>query len=91
MKITPLDLIPVFILLGLFLIGAGFVYDAVFAGIPYQDPTPEMSQRFDYQKMLAIRIMQVGGLTLAGGICGGIISFLASRLLASSRSVLNEK
>jgi len=78
-----MDLIPISILIGLVLIGAGFVYDAVFAGIPYQDPTPEMSRRFDDQKMTAIQIMQIGGLVFVAGICGGIISFLASRLLTA--------
>jgi hypothetical protein len=31
---------------GLFLLVGGFVYETMFAGLPYQDPTPEMSASY---------------------------------------------
>jgi hypothetical protein len=36
------------IVAGLLLMVGGFVYDVMFAGIPYQDPTPEMSARYAF-------------------------------------------
>ena len=36
------------IILGILIIFIGFVYDVLFAGIPYQDPTPAMSASYDY-------------------------------------------
>lgn len=47
-------------LLGLALIFLGFVYDVVFAGIPYQDPTPEMEARFLWHKSVAATMGWVG-------------------------------
>jgi len=56
---------------GLFLLLGGFIYDVVFAGIPYQDPTPEMSARYARHAHIAaiIRWCGVGGL-LVGALAG---------------------
>ncbi len=40
--------------LGLLLLASGFVYDLVFAGIPYQDPTPAMSARYAFHARIAL-------------------------------------
>ncbi|HSL95738.1 MAG TPA: hypothetical protein VLA35_07470, partial [Thermoleophilia bacterium] len=47
----------------------GFVYDVAFAGIPYQDPTPEMAADFFRHARVASLIRWVGlGLLLSGAI-----------------------
>ena len=42
---------------------AGFGYDFAFAGIPYQDPTPEMAARFRFHSDIA-SVIEVGGLVI---------------------------
>lgn len=42
---------------------AGFGYDLIFAGIPYQDPTPEMAARFRFHSRVASAI-ELGGLAV---------------------------
>ena len=63
----------VFICAGIFLFIAGFVYQIVFAGIPYQDPTPELSARFDLHTQIASTISWVGVGAFLCGVCGGIL------------------
>ena len=41
-------------MLGIGLIIGGFLFDLFFAGIPYQDPTQEMTHRFYFNKSVAI-------------------------------------
>ena len=84
MKIALRKLTATAVLLGILLLAAGFAYDVVFAGLPYQDPTPEMTLRYNHQKILAERIMQVGGLVFAVGIVTGVVCFLTSRFPISS-------
>ena len=50
------------------LLAAGFVYDVLFAGIPYQDPTPEMAARYDRHSAIATVIYWCGALFLLAGI-----------------------
>ena len=45
---------------GLLLIAGGFIYDVLFAGIPYQDPTPEMSARYDLHSRVASVVYLAG-------------------------------
>lgn len=48
---------------------AGFIYDVLFAGIPYQDPTPEMSARYSLHANIASVIRWTGaGSFLAGAV-----------------------
>jgi hypothetical protein len=47
--------------LGFVLAAAGLVYDLAFAGLPYQDPTPEMQARWRYHSGVASVIELVGG------------------------------
>lgn len=72
-------LIAIAVLLGFLLIVAGFSYDVAFAGLPYQDPTPEMTLRFNHHKAVAHRIMYAGGLVFVVGIIAGIFSLLTAR------------
>jgi len=56
---------------GLFLMIGGFIYDVMFAGIPYQDPTPEMSARYAHHAHIASVICWIGvGVFLFGSIAG---------------------
>ncbi|MCJ7592303.1 MAG: hypothetical protein MUO51_13200 [Woeseiaceae bacterium] len=56
---------------GLFVILGGFIYDVIFAGIPYQDPTPEMSTRYSRHAHIASTIRWYGlGGVLFGALAG---------------------
>lgn len=46
--------------LGLAIIAAGFLYDVEFAGIPYQDPTPELTAKYNFHSSVASWIMRAG-------------------------------
>ena len=47
---------------------SGFVYDVVFAGIPYQDPTPELQARYDFHSAVAESLYTTGGTIFLLGI-----------------------
>jgi len=56
---------------GICLLVGGFVYDVMFAGIPYQDPTPEMSARYARHSRIASVLCWTGvGAFLFGGVAG---------------------
>jgi hypothetical protein len=56
---------------GLFLLLSGFIYDVMFAGIPYQDPTPEVSARYAHHARIASSICWLGfGIFLFGSLAG---------------------
>jgi hypothetical protein len=65
-RFLPLILIAA----GLFLILGGFIYDVIFAGIPYQDPTPEMSARYSRHAHIASTIRWCG---LGGFLLGALV------------------
>jgi hypothetical protein len=48
---------------GVVVLFAGFVYDLVFAGIPYQDPPPELAARYAFHSHIA-SIIEWGGLLI---------------------------
>lgn len=60
------------ILAGLLLVVGGFVYDVVFAGIPYQDVPQELLDRYDLHKRVASVVCGLGLLAIACGCCLGI-------------------
>lgn len=68
------------ILIGIMMILMGFVYDVLFAGIPYQDPTPEMIANYNLHSQIAatIRWMGVRVCFVGGGVfvMRGLISKL---------------
>ncbi len=70
-RFWPLILMAV----GWLLIVGGFLW----AGIPDQDPTPEMSARFAYHHAVADRILQVGGGLLLFGSLAGTIRVVVQR------------
>ena len=56
---------------GLLLVVGGFIYDTIFAGIPYQDPTPEMSTNYARHSHIASTIRWCGvGIILLGIFLG---------------------
>lgn len=59
----------ILIYLGGFLLLGGAIYNVMFAGIPYQDPTPEMSARYAHHARIASVICRLGlGVFLVGSV-----------------------
>ena len=57
------------IVTGILVILAGFLYDVLFAGIPYQDPTPALAARYTLHARIAGIIRRSGVITaLIGGL-----------------------
>lgn len=64
---------PVRIVFGLGLMAAGFSYDLAFAGLPYQDPTPEMAARWALDKSIGEGLFILGAGFLMAGLLGWVI------------------
>ena len=62
-----------FIVLGLIIIFGGFVYDVLFAGLPYQDPTPVMLASYHFHAQIASIIRWSG---MAVCMIGGVATFI---------------
>ena len=56
------------LLAGIVIIMSGFVYDVLFAGIPYQDPTPELQARYDFHSAVAGWFYKTGGILFLVGL-----------------------
>jgi hypothetical protein len=56
------------IAIGSIVIWTGVLYDVEFAGIPYQDPTPEMESRYRYHSNVASTIQSTGTILLILGM-----------------------
>ena len=54
--------------IGLCLIVIGFVYDIMFAGIPYQDPTPELLAQWEFHSSIAKIFYASGALVFIIGL-----------------------
>lgn len=67
----------VVILLGAALILSGFFYDVIFAGLPFQDPTPAMQAEWLLHKRIATRIEMAGAVILCAGCLWGAIGLIA--------------
>jgi hypothetical protein len=68
---------------GVVTFGAAFVYDVLFAGIPYQDPTPQLSARYQYHSAVAGSLYNVGlWLLLIGtvSVCAWLVTAAISRV-----------
>lgn len=58
---------------GFLLLLGGFVYDVLFAGIPYQDPPPALAADYARQARVAAAIRGCGvGVVVVGALSGGI-------------------
>ncbi len=55
-------------ILGFAVAATGFVYDVLFAGIPYQDPTPELQSQWEFHKSVAGAFYKTGGILLLLGL-----------------------
>ncbi len=55
---------------GACLLVGGFIYDARFAGIPYQDPTSETRAQYDRDAGMASKTMQAGLAAMGAGVLG---------------------
>jgi hypothetical protein len=66
--------------LGTAIVLIGFIYDVLFAGLPYQDPTPQMQAVWDHHKRIA-DVIEVAGfvVTLLGFVVA--VGFTLSALL----------
>ena len=62
-----------FVVLGLIIIFSGFVYDVLFAGIPYPDPTPQMLASYNFHAQIA-SIIRWGGAVIC--IIAGVAMFI---------------
>jgi len=62
------------------LLVAGFLYDLLFAGIPYQDPTPKMTASYDRHSAIATVIYWCGALILLAAITLVMVRFLSRRM-----------
>ena len=61
----------IIILLGIIIIFLGFVYDVLFARIPYQDLTPALQASYDFHSQITFIIRWNGvGLCIIGGLVG---------------------
>lgn len=69
--------------MGIAIAFAGLVYDVLFAGIPYQDPTPEMQERYEMHSFVAGIFYAVGGLVLLIGVLEVVVA-IVRRLRRSS-------
>ncbi len=56
------------VVLGFVLIGTGYAYDAMFAGVPFQDPTPELAARYAHHAEIAAWIGRAGLAVLVSGL-----------------------
>jgi hypothetical protein len=65
--------------LGVLLLISGFAYDLMFAGIPYQDPTPEMSARYAFHSRIASALYRLGGGGVLVGAVTGVFRVVARR------------
>ncbi|RMH02418.1 MAG: hypothetical protein D6706_00085 [Chloroflexi bacterium] len=64
-KFWPVGLL----IFGFLVIFCGFMYDILFAGIPYQDPTPAMVTRYNFHAQIASQIRWAGaGISTLGGV-----------------------
>jgi len=54
--------------IGALVIVGGFAYDIAFAGIPYQDPTPDLQARYTFHRSVAGWMYKSGAILLVGGV-----------------------
>jgi hypothetical protein len=59
---------------GVLIVFGGFIYDVMFAGIPYQDPTPEMSASYAHDAGIASMIRWCGVAVFLIGWVASVLS-----------------
>lgn len=58
-------------LAGLMTVVAGVLYGSIFAGVPYQDPTPEMSATYAWHSGVTSAVRWLGGSAFLIGLVAG--------------------
>lgn len=66
---------------GAALVLGGFLWDVMFAGIPYQDPPPELAADYDRNAGIASALCWVG----TGVLASGVLAAAASRAARGRR------
>ncbi len=74
----------VFILIGLAICVGGFVYDMIFAGIPYQDPSPEVYANWRYHSRIGSNVVLFGLVVLLLGLMWGATAWIKRRFMPSN-------
>ena len=64
-RVCKVALLP---LSGLLILISGLAYDITWAGIPYQDPTPDLQARYDFHRSVAGWFYISGGVVVLGGL-----------------------
>lgn len=64
---------------GLGILICGLMYDVLYAGIPYQDPTPEMTAAYVRHSRIARSIETVGLLMWALGLINLVLGWVHAR------------
>lgn len=71
---------------GIALIIISFAYNAVFAGIPYQDPPPDLAARYAFHAAVANTLFWLGGVVCLAGILASILSVVLSVVIQRFRA-----
>lgn len=66
-------------MLSLTVILSGFLYDVYFAGIPFQDPTPEIQSRWIFHKGVSRILMLSGALGLGLVVLATVVTGIRRR------------
>lgn len=69
---------------GLLMVLLAFVYDLVFAGIPYQDAPPKLVARYAFHQGIARTAMSAGLIVVFVALVGGMIRLLSRVFLGRS-------
>ncbi|BHH82419.1 hypothetical protein [Desulforhopalus sp. 52FAK] len=64
---------------GIVIVMMGLVYDIMFAGIPYQDPTPELQARYDFHSFVAGIFYKTGGMVFLVGLVAILFIWVMAR------------
>lgn len=67
------------IVVGLLFLGGGFIYDVLFAGIPYQDPPPALQQQYAANAATAQMLYTFGIVIVLLGIVIAVVQRVRRR------------
>jgi hypothetical protein len=71
--------------IGIVIVISGLVYDVLFAGIPYQDPTPELQARYDFHSSVAGWLCKAGGILFLAGLLAIPIILTKTRKIGAGK------
>lgn len=63
----------VLISIGFFVMMGGLLYDVAFAGIPYQDPPPELAAEYAANSRIATTLFMIGGSVASLGALAALV------------------